>query len=368
MEAIGTLAGGIAHDFNNLLTAIMGFGHLLRLRTSDEKDRRYIEHIIAASERATSLTKSLLTFSRKQIINLKPVNLNEIVRMVESLLNRIIGEEIEFRTMLEECHDMTVLADSGLIEQVLMNLATNARDAMPDGGKLIIHTERVDISAALPGSIIPPGGYAVITISDTGAGMSEETRQRIFEPFFTTKEPGKGTGLGLSMVHGIIKQHNGEITVYSEEGCGTTFRIYLKRYDLAAAGPEAIADIYPAGGQETILIGEDDPAVRRYFQTVLEGFGYTVIMAIDGEDAVAKFMENSENIHLVILDVIMPKKTGKAAYEVIRRIRGDVPVIFSSGYSTEIISQKGIIGNEIPFITKPISPHLLLSKLREVLS
>lgn len=368
MEAIGTLAGGIAHDFNNILTAIMGFGHLLKIRASDEKKLHYIEQIISASERATSLTKSLLTFSRKQMINLKPVNLNEIVRMVVSILNRIIGEEVEIRTILEECHDMTVLADSGLIEQVLMNLATNARDAMPDGGNLTIHTERVEISAALPDMIIPPGSYAVITISDTGTGMNEETRQRIFEPFFTTKEPGKGTGLGLSMVHGIIKQHNGEITVNSEEGCGTTFRIFLKRYDLAAAGPEVASDIYSTGGLETILIGEDDPAVREYFQTVLEGFGYSVIMAIDGEDAVAKFMENSENIHLVILDVIMPKKTGKAAYEVIRRIREDVPVIFSSGYSTEIISQKVIIGDGVPFITKPIAPHLLLSKIREVLS
>jgi PAS domain S-box-containing protein len=368
MEAIGSLAGGIAHDFNNILTAILGYGHLMKKRLNDDKNKRYVDEIISASERAANLTRSLLTFSRKQSIDLKPVNINEIVLRVGNLLTRVIGEEIELKTILEPGEDMTVLADSGQIEQVLVNLATNARDAMPDGGTLSIRTERLPVDGPVPGTLLQQGIYVVITISDTGSGMDEETSQRIFEPFFTTKEPDKGTGLGLSIVHGIVKQHNGEIAVCSEQGNGTTFKIYLKYQDVKPSDMVISADIYPVGGLETILIAEDDPAVRGYYKSTLEGFGYTVIDAVNGEDAVAKYLEDSEKIHLVILDVIMPKKTGKAVYEEIKNVRRDVPVIFLSGYSNEIIYKKGITGEGVPFLTKPVAPHLLLSKIREVLS
>jgi hypothetical protein len=263
---------------------------------------------------------------------------------------------------------MTVLADSGQIEQVLVNLATNARDAMPDGGILSIRTERLSVNGPVSGALLPQGIYLVLTISDTGSGIDEDTRQRIFEPFFTTKEPGKGTGLGLSIVHGIVKQHNGEITVCSGQENGTTFNIYLKHHDIKASELEICADIFPVGGMETILIAEDDPAVRSYYKSALEGFGYTVIEAVNGDDAVVKYLENCGNIHLVILDVIMPKKTGKDAYEDIKKIRRDVPVIFLSGYSDEILNKKGITGEGLPFLTKPVAPHLLLTKIREVLS
>ncbi|HEX9023257.1 MAG TPA: response regulator [Geobacteraceae bacterium] len=368
MEAIGSLAGGIAHDFNNILTAILGYGHLLKKRINDDKGQRYLDEIIAASERAASLTQSLLTFSRKQEINLQPVNINKVVRKIENLLARLIGEEIELKTMLADESDMTILADSGQIEQVLMNLATNARDAMPDGGVLSIRTERVVVDGTVPGILIPTGLYNVIRISDTGSGMDEETRERIFEPFFTTKEPGKGTGLGLAIVHGIIKQHKGDIFVSSEEGCGTTFEIYLSHHDLKSIESQPLTQKAPVGGKETILIAEDDPSVRSYIKMALEASGYNVIVAEDGYDAVVRFRENGARIQLIILDVIMPKKTGKAAFEEIRKIDGQVPVIFWSGYPTDFVNKKGITGKDIPLLAKPVAPHLLLAKIREALT
>jgi PAS domain S-box-containing protein len=368
MEAIGTLAGGVAHDFNNILTAIMGYANLLVLRMGkDNPHIGYVNEILASSERAANLTSSLLAFSRKQVINPKPVNLNEIVKKIDKLLVRVIGEDIEFRTILSD-KGLTIMADSGQIEQVLMNLATNARDAMPDGGILTIKTGRFDFSEVPPGVFVKPGAYAVIQVSDTGTGMNEATRQRIFEPFFTTKEVGKGTGLGLSIVYGIIKQHEGEITVYSEPGKGSTFKIYLKLLESHDEITEIAAPASLVGGAETILIAEDDVDVRRFMKRILEEYGYTVIEAVDGEDAILKFSENMREIDLLIVDVVMPKKNGKEVYDEVRKAKGDVRVLFSSGYTSDIIHQKGILEEGMNFISKPVSPQRLLSIVREMLS
>ncbi len=365
MDAVGTFAGGVAHDFNNILTVIIGYGSLLRPRLDDGNPlKNYVDDILAAAERAANLTRRLLAFSRKQIMSPDQVNLNEIVKRFEKFLMRVIGEDIEFKIHLSD-KDLIVMADRGQIEQVLMNLATNARDSMPAGGILTIKTERVDI-VGLNG-YIKPGSYAVITVSDTGRGMDEATRLRIFEPFYTTKETGKGTGLGLSIVYGIIKQHNGEVNVYSEPGKGTTFKIYLKLIDTRIEGTKVSAPAIPVGGTETILIAEDDAVVRKLVKGILEEHGYTVIEATDGEDAVARFTENKDSVQLLLLDVVMPRKNGKEAYEEIHRIKENVPVLFTSGYTADIINKNGSLEEGMNFITKPVTPQLLLSKVREIL-
>jgi PAS domain S-box-containing protein len=366
MEAIGQLAGGIAHDFNNILTAIIGFGTLLKTET-DENDlqRYYTTQILTAAERAVNLTQALLTFGRKQIISPKPVNLNEIIKAIKNLLSRIIGEDVELSIFLTE-KDLTILADSGQIEQVLMNLATNARDAMQDGGRLTIKTDYIEldnefIMAHGYGTI---ASYAFISTEDTGQGMDEETKARIFEPFFTTKEVGKGTGLGLSMVYGIIKQHNGHINVYSELGKGTTFEIYLPLIkSTVEKGKESVLPTIKRG-TETVLVAEDDAQVRQLVKEVLEGNGYKVIKAKDGGDAVKLFSKNKDETQLLILDVVMPKKNGKKAYDEIKKIRPDIKAIFISGHD---INKKELIKEGLTFITKPVLPDNLLREVRAVL-
>lgn len=368
MEAVGTLAGGVAHDFNNILTAIMGFGGILRMKMGEGNHLlHYVDDIISASEKAAKLTNSLLAFSRKQIITPSPENLNEIVRTIEKILQRVIGEDIEFKSILAD-EDLVVMADSGQLEQVLMNLAANSRDAMPNGGVLTIRTERVDIRGELSGSYIKPGSYAVISVSDTGAGIEETTKQRMFEPFFTTKEVGKGTGLGLSIVYGIIKQHHGEINVYSEPGRGTTIKIYLELIDSKTDKIGTALLAQPAGGTETILVCEDDTYVRRFMTQTLEEFGYTVIEAVDGADAICKFQTHKDRIHLMLLDVVMPKMNGKEVCNEIKKVKDDVRVLFSSGYTADIIHSKGILEAGALFVSKPVTPHQLLSKIREALA
>jgi two-component system cell cycle sensor histidine kinase/response regulator CckA len=369
MEAIGQLAGGVAHDFNNILTAIIGYGSLLKIETSeDDLLRSYVIQILNSAERAANLTKALLAFSRRQIIRPKPVNLNEIITVLEKLLSRIIGEDIELSTALID-KDLTVMADSIQLEQVLMNLVTNARDAMPDGGSLTITTE----FAVLDNEFIKahgfgrPGMYALISVEDTGQGMDEKTKERIFEPFFTTKEVGKGTGLGLAMVYGIIKQHDGYINVYSEPVKGTTFKIYLPLIK-SKVEEVKLADLpIIKGGIETILVAEDDAQVRELTKEVLEGFGYKVMEATDGDDATKIFNENKDKIQLLFLDVIMPKKNGKEVYDEIKKVRPDIKAIFTSGYDADIIHKKGILEEGLDFITKPILPDELLRMVREVL-
>ncbi len=370
LEAVGQLAGGVAHDFNNILSAIVGYAHLTLLKLGkDDPLRLNLDQILQASDRATTLTQSLLAFSRKQVINPRPNDLNEIIRRVEKFLFRLIREDIEITTSCAY-GKLTVFADSGQIEQLMMNLVTNARDAMPRGGHITIATESVQLDEEFieSHSYVKAGSYAVISVSDTGEGMDAETRERIFEPFFTTKAEGKGTGLGLSMVYGIVKQHDGYINVYSEPGKGTTFKVYLPLYR-GAAGTALTRNEPTAvkGGTETILLAEDDASLRKLAAVILRNYGYSVIEAVDGEDAVAKYGENREVVQMVILDGIMPKKNGKEAYEEIRLINPAVKTVFASGYAEDILSKEGLLEPGIHFLLKPLTPSELLKKVREVL-
>ena len=369
MEAVGTLAGGIAHDFNNALTAIIGYGDLLKMRIDkDNPLRRNVDQILASAEKAANLTQRLLAFSRKQLIEPRPINLNQSIKNVEKLLTRLIREDIEIKVKLSR-EDLIVMADSGQIEQALMNLATNARDAMPDGGVLTVATESVELNREFfkASDYERPGRYALLSVTDTGIGMDEKTRERVFDPFFTTKEVGKGTGLGLSMVYGIIKQHEGYIYVSSKPGKGTTFRIYLRLTESKIEKKKS-KTLGPAkGGTETVLIAEDDESVRMLSKEILERYGYDVLETSDGEDAVKKFMENKEKVQILLLDVVMPKKNGKEVYEEILKIKPHIKALFMSGYASDIMHKQGIIDEGINFISKPVSPEALLRKVREVL-
>ena len=369
MEAIGQLAGGVAHDFNNLLTAIIGYGYLLKKEaTQDVRMSAHVGHILSAAERAAILTNDLLTFSRKQIVNLQPVNLNKIIKNMESLLSRVIGEDIELSTVLTDS-TLTIMADSTQIDQILMNLATNAQDAMPKGGSFIIRTDcmEIDDEYIKAYGYGKPGFYALLSVEDTGMGMDEKIRERILEPFFTTKEVGKGTGLGLSMVYGIVTQHDGYISVYSEPGKGTAFKILLPLIQSRVQEAKSHDLIKARGGTETVLIGEDDAHVRNLLREVLSHAGYHIIEAVDGNDTVEVFDKTRDTIDLLILDVIMPKKNGREVYAEIRQVKPDMKAIFLSGYSSDIIHKKGMLEDGLNFISKPVSPDELLRKIREVL-
>lgn len=370
LEAIGQLAGGVAHDFNNILSAIMGYAHLTNAQLGESgRLKNYLDQIIRASEKATNLTQSLLSFSRKQIITPKPVNLNEIIKQHKNLLSRLIREDIDI-TVNYSKDDLVILADKGQIEQILMNLVTNARDAMPNGGRIIIETckARLDQSFVDTHGYGEIGDYSLIMVSDNGQGMDERTKEKIFEPFFTTKEQGKGTGLGLSTVYGIIKQHSGYINVYSEPSLGTTFKIYLPLMKQAEVEDrETTTHLDVVGGTETILLAEDDISVRDLTSTILQNYGYRVIEAVDGQDAVSKYAKNSDRVALVILDGIMPKKNGREAYEEMLAINPAIKTIFLSGYAEDIIGRHGLPDQSINFILKPVSPTNLLKRIREVL-
>jgi PAS domain S-box-containing protein len=370
LEAVGQLAGGIAHDFNNILTVIGGYGSLLQLQIKSNDPRRdMVDHIVAASERATHLTRGLLTFSRKQEIQSQQANLNEILEDVGNFLRRIIGEDITLTTIIRE-NPINVLVDRSQFEQVLINLATNARDAMGKGGVLTIETavQELDASFIHFHGYGTPGHFAVVMISDTGRGIDEETKGKIFEPFFTTKEVGKGTGLGLAIVYGIIKQHNGYINVYSEPGRGTTFRIYLPVIeDAQTAYTETTAAEYPLGGTETILVAEDDTRVQQLMESILRQFGYEIILAGDGQDAVEKFTVHRDRISLVLTDLIMPKKSGKEAYEAIKQLQPGIKVLFISGYTADIIHSRGDLDDGVELLMKPVDPLELARKVREIL-
>ncbi|MGD0844051.1 MAG: response regulator [Geobacteraceae bacterium] len=370
MEAVGTLAGGIAHDFNNILTAIIGFGYITLAKMGpDDPQRQNIENILEGADRAALLTKDLLIFSRKQVSEKGPVDLNEILGKVEKFLVRVIGEDINCSLALHN-EPIVVYADPHQLEQVLMNLATNAKDSMAKSGDLIISAEQILVEndfVTIHG-YGKPGRYALLTISDTGEGMDEATRKKIFDPFFTTKEVGKGTGLGLAVVYGIIKDHEGFINVYSEPGEGTTFRIYLPlissevRVEEIAPEKETLAK-----GTETILLTEDDESVRGLISIVLKQEGYTVIEAVDGLDAVKKFMENRETIHLLLSDLIMPKMNGIEAYDEMKVWRPGLKAIFASGYAPDIIRQKMSLESGVVLISKPILPYSLLKQVRSIL-
>ncbi len=368
MEAIGLLAGGVAHDFNNILTAIIGYGSILQKKIApDDPLRNSVDQILESGNRAAQLTSSLLAFSRKQVMYLKPMHLNDIVAGQEKFLRRIIGEDIDMKTILHR--DAVILADKSQIQLILMNLATNARDAMPKGGLLTIETdttEMADSFVSAHGSA-NPGTYAVISVTDSGIGMDADTQQKIFDPFFTTKEVGRGTGLGMAIIYGIVKQHRGYITVYSEPGTGTTFRIYIPVHHEQIVEPAK--PLLPApvlSGTETILLAEDDVILQNFFKKFLTEYGYRVVVAKNGEEAVSTFAERKEEIQLVILDMIMPKMSGRDVFEAVQKIKPGTKVIFSSGYTADKVQKEGLpAGSE--FVAKPAAPHVYLRKIREVL-
>jgi two-component system NtrC family sensor kinase len=369
LEAIGLLAGGVAHDFNNILSAIIGYASILQMKMSaDDPLKSNVEQVLAASQRAATLTQSLLAFSRKQIINPQPLLVNESLRKFEKLLRRIIGEDIDFKTIYADL-DMTVMMDSGQFEQVVINLVTNARDAMPRGGNMTLETcpGQIDDAFIRKHGYGKAGSYAMLLVSDTGSGMDEKTRARIFEPFFTTKELGKGTGLGLSIAYGIVKQNNGFITCYSEPGIGTTFRVYLPIVANRGRKVPAAALAPAERGTETVLVAEDDQAMRELFRSLLQDHGYSVILAADGEEAVAKFRDAADRVHLLVLDVVMPKRNGKAVLDAIRQVQPGIKALFTSGYTADILDRKGIQHEGLHFLSKPISPSEFLKKVRDVL-
>ncbi|BBA69371.1 PAS domain S-box protein [Geobacter sulfurreducens] len=370
LEAVGRLAGGIAHDFNNILTVIMGCGNILKMDGAlADRQNEMLGQIIRSAERAAQLTRGLLAFSRRQVIKPQNVDLDEIVRNVQKLLVRIIGEDIQLKSIFNGA-GLTVSVDSGQIEQVLINMVANARDAMPRGGVITIETsrERVDTPFVMSQDNAQPGRYAVISVSDTGTGMDEETVKRLFEPFFTTKDVGKGTGLGMAIAYGIIKQHNGFVTVASEVGKGSTLKVYLPLVDEKSVALDAdSAPACPRGGTETILVAEDDEGVRDTVNATLGRFGYDVILAVDGEDAVAKFAARQDQIRLVIMDMIMPKMSGKLAYEEIRKLQSGVRVLFFSGYTTDFIRKRGDLDDGVELLNKPVAPLELATKVRELL-
>ena len=370
MEAVGRLAGGVAHDFNNLLTVINGYSDITIGRLSAEDPLRlHVEEVRKAGERAAGLTRQLLAFSRKQVLRPEVIDLNEVVRETEKMLRRLIGEDIVLRVALGPGLG-SVKADPGQVEQVLMNLAVNARDAMPRGGRLTIGTENVhlDEEYAARHVSVAPGRYVMLAVSDTGAGMDEETRARIFEPFFTTKEQGKGTGLGLSTVYGIVKQSGGHIWVYSEAGRGTTFKIYLPRVDAGAREHRPAAESAEGlTGTETILLAEDDELVRNMTCIILSDYGYRVLAAENGAAAISIFESTEEPIHLLLTDVVMPGISGRELADRLTRLRPETKVLYMSGYTEDAIVHHGVLEEGVNFLQKPFTPDALARRVREIL-
>lgn len=376
MEAIGTFAGGIAHDFNNILTVIKSYGQMLQKKDlKGEDERRFVDHILSSTQKASALTRGLLTFSRKQTIDPRPVDLNLLITDVEDMLRRIIDESIELKVDTSK-KDLIVLADKLQLEHVLINLVTNARDAMPEGGRIVISTGVLKVNAHHPGAgdAHTPGRYAVLSIEDTGAGMDQQTKERMFDPFFTTKDVGKGTGLGLSIVYGIINQHKGYIDVRSEPGKGTAFDILLPLTAMRPEGERTEGMYEVKCGTETILLAEDDSDVRRIIADVLKRAGYTVIAAGDGDEAVGEFNNNKDSVDFLLLDVMMPKKNGKAVYEEVSRMVPGIKVLFMSGYAAEKPEEREGISDKplqleegTELLYKPLVPDEILKKIREML-
>lgn len=371
MEAVGTLAGGIAHDFNNILNIIMGYSSMaLNSLEAGTPARGQIQEILHAADRAAALTKRLLTFSRKNYVDVKPVNLNDLVLNLQNMLSRIIRENIHFQIKLSD-FPLIVRADAGQIEQVLINMCGNAVDAMPEGGRLTLSTtvKDLDPEMLIAHNDLRPGSYALVTIADSGSGMDTVTRGRIFEPFFTTKGIGEGTGLGLAISYRIIQQHCGHIKVQSELGHGTAFQIFLplskQTEPLATHTPSD--SLSSTEGNETILVVEDEEFLRDLAGLVLESSGYTVILAEDGEDAIHKFMAASDRIDLALIDMIMPKKSGKDVADAIRSLSPDTKILFQSGYTHDMINHGDLVKANEAFIGKPFKPEDLLRKIREVL-
>jgi two-component system cell cycle sensor histidine kinase/response regulator CckA len=372
MEAVGQLAGGVAHDFNNLLAVIIGYADLLRRRlpADDERAIRQVEEISKAGNRATDLTRQLLAFSRKQVLQPKVIDLNAVIGDLDKMLRRLIGEHIEMRSLLETELGQ-IKADPGQIDQVLMNLAVNARDAMPDGGSLTIETSNVELGGGFTQRNRPveAGSYVMIAVSDSGCGMNTELQSRIFEPFFTTKDKGKGTGLGLSTVYGIVQQSGGTIWVYSEPGHGTTFKIYLPRVDeKVIADAPAVEESMKLSGTETVLLVEDEEAVRHLAQEVLQSNGYRVLDAGNGNEAIKVAEGHQGIIHLMVTDVVMPQLGGRELAEKLSVTRPEMRVLYMSGYTDDAIVHHGVLNGRAAFLQKPFASDALALKVREVLS
>ncbi len=371
MEAIGRLAGGVAHDFNNLLTVITGYSELLLHRSFDNPNtqRNYLEEIYNASERAAALTRQLLAFSRKQVLQLEVLSLNDTLTNTTKMLRRLIGEDIEMVTSLDP-NLVLVKADPGQLEQVIMNLVVNARDAMPKGGRLILETANthLDESYTREHVEVEPGPYVMLAVSDTGMGMNKETISHIFEPFFTTKEQGKGTGLGLAMVHGIIKQSGGHIWVYSEPGQGTTFKIYLPQLDhTAQKSKQRRGALVQQGGSETVLIVEDDTSVRSLINQVLDQNGYNMLIAANGAEALPLARQHPQPIHLLVVDMILPGLNGFEVAQQLILLHPELKTLYISGYTDNTVVRQGLLEPGAAFLQKPFTPAVLTGKVREVL-
>ncbi|MDR3701657.1 MAG: PAS domain S-box protein [Candidatus Sulfopaludibacter sp.] len=370
MEAVGRLAGGVAHDFNNMLTVISGYNRMILDELSPlDPLRGYAEEILKAADRAGALTNQLLAFSRRQIMKPRVINVNAVIEQTEKMLRRLIGEDIQLEFGLKQ-ESGNIRADPGHVEQAIMNLAVNARDAMPLGGRLTLETAntQLDENYAKTHMGVVPGEFVMIAVSDTGIGMDAETKRRIFEPFFTTKEKGKGTGLGLATVYGIVKQAGGDIWVYSEPGRGTTFKLYFPRVTEAITDAPAAERESPQGRNETILVVEDEKAVRDLTVRMLQRLGYSVLIASGGAEAIEISGSHPQRIALLLTDVVMPNMSGRQLADVLTVTRPDMKVIYLSGYTENTVIHHGVLDAGIEFLPKPFSREVLAKKIRDVLA
>ena len=368
MEAVGQLAAGVAHDFNNLLMVICGYSESLLAELPQGRHRELVAAISDAGEKAALLTRQLLTFSRKQLVHPQVLDPNTVIRQTQQLLQRLLGEDVQIETSLTPEAEL-VRVDPGQLEQVVINLSVNARDAMPTGGTLGIETETVELDADFcrQHAEAVPGRYTRLSVADTGTGMSPEVLQRIFEPFFTTKQPGKGTGLGLPTVYGIVKQCGGFIEVRTQVGQGTRFQMYFPAVGMRQAPVDERALAEAPGGSETILLVEDDEALRRLIRHVLESRGYTVVSAANGRDGLTKAAAFSGQIALVVSDVVMPEMSGRVMAERLHETQPGLKVLFLSGHTDDAVMHHGVTDANVPFLQKPISPAVLVRKVRELL-
>ncbi|MGO9567735.1 MAG: ATP-binding protein [Desulfomonilaceae bacterium] len=370
MEAVGRLAGGIAHDFNNLLTAVLGYSSML-LHESQQDDARHekLIHIAHAAERAAGLTRQLLAFSRKQVLDVNILRIDRVITAMEEMLNRLIGEDIELRTVHSSSLGL-VNADPGQIEQILMNLVVNARDAMPNGGKITIETSNVllDEEYAKAHPDVEAGSYVMFAVSDSGQGIESETMTLIFDPFFTTKEKGVGTGLGLATVYGIVKQHRGHVGVSSEVGRGTTFQVYLPRVlDQSETVHETQSAEAKPQGKETVLVVEDDEIVRNLAAEVLDTLGYSTLSARDPERALAISRSHEGPIHLLLTDVVLPQMDGRSLFKSLSASRPEMKVLYISGYTEDFIVHHGVLDLGVQFLAKPFTVDALATRIRRIL-